>query len=149
VVVCMRVVCRADVVHLVRRTALHAASLRLLAGQGDPEHAVRARRKASASAVLLVTGRVNNDRVLRGTCTSISLYLCRTRTSPLSPIPFPLESLAWATYQGDWSPMVSCRRYRHPAPFPKVQDAPNRWLVRCRWGRYRASHPARRGRLRS
>ena len=56
VVVVMRVVvCRANVLHLVNGSALHAAGLRLFTGEGDPENVVRVGGVAGATDVLLVT----------------------------------------------------------------------------------------------
>jgi len=68
VAVAVRIICRANVVHLVGGSALHAARLGLLAGEGDPEHIVRVSREAGAAYVLLVTSRVDGDGVLWGAC---------------------------------------------------------------------------------
>jgi hypothetical protein len=68
VVVRVRVVCRADVMHLVGGSALHAARLGLFASKSDPEHVVRIGGEASATDVLLVTSRVDNNGVLWGAC---------------------------------------------------------------------------------
>ena len=64
VVVSVRVVGRANVVHLVGRTTLHAARLGLFAGEGDPENVVGVGREAGAAHVLLVASRVDNNGVL-------------------------------------------------------------------------------------
>jgi hypothetical protein len=70
-VVVVAVVSGADVVHLVGRTALHAARLGLLAGEGDPENVVGVGRETGATNVLLVTGRVDDDGVLWGACVAL------------------------------------------------------------------------------
>ena len=57
-----------DVVHLVGRSALHAARLRLIAGEGDPEDAVGVGGETGAADVLLVASRVDGDGVLWGAC---------------------------------------------------------------------------------
>lgn len=62
------VCCMTNIVHLVDGAALHAAGLGLVASEGDPENVVRVGREASASDVLLVTGRVDGNRVLHSTC---------------------------------------------------------------------------------
>jgi hypothetical protein len=69
VVVSMRVIGWANVVHLVGGSTLHAARLGLLAGEGDPENAMGVDREAGAADVLLVTGRVDDNGVLWGACT--------------------------------------------------------------------------------
>ena len=85
VVVGVGVLGGADVVHLVGGTALHAAGLGLVAGElwrvshlqvqcdmrasyGDPQDVVRVNGVAGATDVLLLTGRVDDDGVLRGAC---------------------------------------------------------------------------------
>ena len=68
VVVSMRVVGGANVVHLVRRAAFHAARYGLLAAQGDPENVVRVGGAACAADVLLLAGGVDDDWVLEGAC---------------------------------------------------------------------------------
>jgi hypothetical protein len=67
-VVVVAIVSRANVVHLVGRTALHAARLGLLAGERDPEYVVGVGRETSATNVLLVTSRVDDNRVFWGAC---------------------------------------------------------------------------------
>lgn len=64
VVMRMGVFCWAYVVHLVRGAALHASRLRLITGESDPKNAVGVGRVTSASNILLVTGRVDNNGVL-------------------------------------------------------------------------------------
>lgn len=56
-----------NVVHVVNRTTLHAAALRLVAGEGDPQNVVRIGRVAGATDVLLVTGRVDSNGFLHRT----------------------------------------------------------------------------------
>jgi hypothetical protein len=82
-VVAVRVVSRADVVHLVRGSALHAAGLGLLAGKSDPKNAVRVDRETGAADVLLVAGRVDNDGVLWSACPSSVPYLSSARKSDI------------------------------------------------------------------
>jgi hypothetical protein len=76
VVVAVAIVGRAHVVHLVGRTALHAARLRLITGQGDPENVVGVCRETSAADVLLISGRVDNNGVLWGACIPSISILC-------------------------------------------------------------------------
>lgn len=78
VTVVVRIVRGADVVHLVGGSALHAARLRLLTAQSDPEDAVGVGRETGAADVLLVTGRVDGDGVLWRACiaSDLSLYSC-------------------------------------------------------------------------
>jgi hypothetical protein len=59
---------RADIVHLVRGSALHAASLGLLARKRDPKDVVRVDRVAGATDVLLVAGGVDDDGVFWRAC---------------------------------------------------------------------------------
>jgi hypothetical protein len=66
VVVSMRVVGGANVVHLVRRAAFHAARYGLFAAQGDPENVVRIGGATRAADVLLLASGVDNDGVLEG-----------------------------------------------------------------------------------
>jgi hypothetical protein len=73
VVIRVGIICGSNVVHLVGRSALHAAGLGLLASKGDPEHAVRVGRVAGAANVLLVAGRVDGDGVLWGACARLVL----------------------------------------------------------------------------
>lgn len=90
VVVSVRVVGRAHVVHLVGRTTLHAARLGLFAGESDPENVVGVGREAGAAHVLLVASRVDNDGVLWGACNSsamVPLFL-----DSLSDVPRRLAS---------------------------------------------------------
>jgi hypothetical protein len=82
VVVIVRVVCRANVLHLVHGSALHAARLGLLTGKGDPEDIVRIGGEAGATNVLLVTGRVDGDGVLHRACIPSALH--HTTGSPNS-----------------------------------------------------------------
>lgn len=70
VIVGVWVVGRADIVHLVRRAALHAARHGLLAAQSDPDDVVRVSRAASAANVLLLASGVDDDGVLEGSCKS-------------------------------------------------------------------------------
>ena len=65
-VVRVRVLRWSDIVHLVGRSALHAARHGLLAGEGDPEDVVRVGGAARAADVLFVTGGVDDDGVLGG-----------------------------------------------------------------------------------
>lgn len=74
-VVRVRIVCGADVVHLVGGTALHAAGLGLFTGKSDPEDVVRVDGEAGATDVLLVTSGVDDDGVLWGACVSLALAL--------------------------------------------------------------------------
>jgi hypothetical protein len=67
-VIVMRVVCRANVVHLVGGSTLHATRLGLVTRECDPEDAVRVDGEAGAADVLLVAGRVDDDGVLWGAC---------------------------------------------------------------------------------
>jgi hypothetical protein len=69
VVVSVRVIGWANVVHLVGGSTLHAARLGFLAGEGDPENAMGIDGEAGAADVLLVTGRVDDNGVLWGACT--------------------------------------------------------------------------------
>jgi hypothetical protein len=71
VVVSVRVIGWANIVHLVGGSTLHAARLGLLASEGDPENAVGVDGKAGAADVLLVTGRVDDNGVLWGACTAL------------------------------------------------------------------------------
>lgn len=64
VVVRVIVIGWAHVVHVVHGTALHAARLGLVTGEGDPENAVRVGGETSATDVLLVTGRVDRNGLL-------------------------------------------------------------------------------------
>jgi hypothetical protein len=66
--VVVRIVRGADVVHLVGGSALHAARLGLLAGEGDPENAVGVGGETGAADVLLVASRVDGDGILWGAC---------------------------------------------------------------------------------
>jgi hypothetical protein len=66
VVVTVRVICRANVVHLVGGSALHATRLGLLASKGDPEDTVRVDRETGAADVLLVASGVDNNGVFWG-----------------------------------------------------------------------------------
>jgi hypothetical protein len=75
VVVAVRIVCGPDIVHLVGGSALHAARLGLLAGEGDPEDVVRVGGETGAAYVLLVAGRVDGDRVLWGACVPLAVRL--------------------------------------------------------------------------
>jgi hypothetical protein len=68
VVIRVGVVCGANVVHLVDGAALHAARLGLLAGEGDPEDAVRVGGVAGATDVLLVAGSVDGDGFIHRAC---------------------------------------------------------------------------------
>lgn len=68
VVVSMVIVLGPDVVHLVRGSALHAASLWLLARERDPDHVVGVDREAGAADVLLVAGGVDDDGVFWRAC---------------------------------------------------------------------------------
>ena len=70
VVVPVAVLCRSNVVHLVRGSALHAARLGLLARERDPDDIVRISRASSAPHILLVARRVDHNRVLHGACVS-------------------------------------------------------------------------------
>jgi len=72
------VVGRANIMHLVRRTALHAASHGLFTGKGDPEHFVRVGRAAGAANVLLVAGGIDHNGVLHGAYCAVS-----------NPTPYP------------------------------------------------------------
>ena len=65
VAVTVSILCRAYIVHLVGGTALHAARLRLFASKSDPENVVGVSRETGAANVLLVTGRVDDNGVLR------------------------------------------------------------------------------------
>jgi hypothetical protein len=136
----MRVLSRANVVHLVGRSALHAARLGLLAGERDPEDAVGVGGEAGAADVLLVAGRVDDNGVLWGAC------------NPLEPCPASTLLLTassndvFATYRDGWRPMASCRRCRYPASFRALRDAQDRWLARHRWERYRAGRRVGEGR---
>lgn len=82
VVVRVVIVCGANVVHVVYGTALHAAGLGLIAGEGDPKHVVRVGWEAGATDVLLVTGRVDGDRVLHRACRLLAVLLYHVQTTP-------------------------------------------------------------------
>jgi hypothetical protein len=68
VAVSVGIIRRADIVHLVRGSALHATSLGLLARKRDPEDVVRVDRVAGAADVLLVAGGVDDDGVVWRAC---------------------------------------------------------------------------------
>jgi hypothetical protein len=114
VVMTVWVIFRANVVHLVGGSALHAARLGLLTGKSDPENVVRIGGEAGATDVLLVASGVDNNGVLWGTCTYLVFCLSNTILQTC------------LTYPGGWRPMVSCQRYRHPASFRESRDARDR-----------------------
>jgi hypothetical protein len=145
-VVVVAIVSGADVVHLVGGTTFHAARLGLLAGEGNPENVVGVGRETGATNVLLVAGRVDNDGVLWRAC--VALVTVTFHLADHRVIRFILE-LNRFTYRDGWRPMASCRRCRYPASFREFRDAPDRWLARHQWERYRAEHRDRRGRPRS
>jgi hypothetical protein len=77
-VISVRILGRADVVHLVGGTALHAARLGLVAVESDPENVVGVGGEAGTTNVLLVASRVDDDGVFWGAC------------SPSASMPSPL-----------------------------------------------------------
>lgn len=72
VVMAMGILSRADVVHLVGGSALHAAGLGLIAGEGDPENAVGVDGVSGATNVLLVSSGVDDDGVFWGSCVPLA-----------------------------------------------------------------------------
>jgi hypothetical protein len=72
VVIVVGVVRRANVMHLVSGTTLHAARLGLIARECDPEDTVRVDGEAGAADVLLIAGRIDDDGVLWGACISLA-----------------------------------------------------------------------------
>jgi hypothetical protein len=57
---------RTNIIHLVDRTTLRAALDRTIARHGQPSNNVRVSRAASATNILLVTERANDDGFLHG-----------------------------------------------------------------------------------
>jgi hypothetical protein len=68
VIVRVWIVCGADVMHLVGRSALHAARLGLFASKSDPENVVGVGGETSAADVLFVASRVDNNGILWSAC---------------------------------------------------------------------------------
>lgn len=144
VVVVMRVwvIRRANVMHLVRRAAFHAAGngfltceldlvsldgivrLDIVVTYGDPKHIVGVGGESGAAAVLLVASGVDHNGVLERACNSISrraTFIINARSTQC-----PNCSTRGVTYQDGWHPEASCRRYQCPASFLEFRDAPDR-----------------------
>jgi hypothetical protein len=143
-VVVMRVwvIWRANVMHLVRRAAFHAAGNGFLTCELDlvsldcivrldvvvthsyPNHIVGVDGESGAAAVLLIAGGVDHNGVLERACSSIS------RRATFIPNALSTQcpncSRIVVTYRDGWHPEASCRRYQCPASFLEFRDAPNR-----------------------
>jgi hypothetical protein len=131
IVMTVAIILRSNIFQLVDAATLWTTLNRAVARCCQPDDIVRVDWETSAAEVLLVTKRLDGDRVVESSC---------SMSPSVRAMDLPYDVHDESAYPCAMRPMASCRRRRCPAFCPKFPIARDRWPGRDRWGWFLVYH---------